>query len=288
MRLPIAIYICISLLLLSVFVGCRNNATDSNTTIDLQKDTIQINYVDSIYNLEDTFTTIIKSLCENLSDSMVEYTNENSSYIIYDFLDPTSFFIYLSNVDCGITGGTCGDYISIIKRHSGNEYKREKQICGKIDSVDFSNGALFYTTITDKKQYKMMLFEELHTIEYLSTNYIPEFEIEFISNSLNVLEENLVFDKSNSDNPDAIQVDFLRIDVNADIALVIYSMKNNQIPYGFAFLRENNKTKRDTGFGGAGNITWNQNQNQVIVKYQSGQQMEQYKVDLMKKSFVKI
>lgn len=288
MRLPIAIYICISVFLLRFLYGCGNNATDTNSDIEVPKDTVAIHYVDSIYNLEDTFTVILKNLCENVSDSMVEYTNENSSYIMYDFIDPTAYFIYLSNVDCGITGGTCGDYITIIKRNSEQEYRREKQVCGKLDSVDFRTGEMYYTTVTDKKQYKMMLFDEDYFVEYLSTNYIPEYEIGYISEALDVLDENLVFEKSKSDNPDAIQVNCHRVDVTGEIALIIYSMKNNQIPYSFAFLREKNKTKRDTGVGGAGSITWNQNQNQVIVKYQSGQQIEQYRIDLQKKSFVKI
>jgi len=246
---------------------------------------VNIQYVDSIYELSDTFTQIKKSLCGSNIDTKLLYTNENSSYIPVDLLDPTAFFIYISNVDCGEPGGTCGDYINIIKRVDDNAYKNLLQVCGQLDSVDFSIMKLYFSTLSDKKQYVVDLASSTPLAQFLSINHIPYSEIEYLAEQLDVLPENLVFAQEKTDNLDAIYVQQQVWD-NNHVKIVQYKLNLNGLPYAFAIIRHTNISK-ETCIGGLGNLTTQVLDGQYNIKYEDGYQTYKYSLDMDKKTFVK-
>lgn len=282
----IGFYQSILLIMVIVTMGCQEKSDISTSQRPLYVDS-NVKYVDSVFILSDTFSQIKRGLCNSDMDSLTEYTNENSSYIPFDILDPTATFIYLSNVDCGVPGGTCGDYISIINRKSNDVYHQKIQVCGVLDSVDFRTMQLYYSSIVERKQYVVDLSTEMPTVEYLSINHIPVSEIEFMSNDLNVMAENLVFDEEPTDNLDAISVRSKISTINDHLKVVVYELNMNSVPYAYAFLRLNNKFIKNQQLGGVGSMSNRGSGSNVEIKYDSGHQVVYYSVDLEKKSFVK-
>lgn len=268
--------------------GCRDSSSEGEGHGDGMADTaVKLEYADTIYRMTDTFTVIKRAMCSNMGYEELDYTNENSLSVPMDFLDPTSAFFFISDVDCGSPGGTCGHFIDFIKRDSLLHYKSRFQVCGHIDSIDFSLQTLFYSSV-DKKQYMVDFAHPPYKPSLLSVNLIPVLEGDYISDVLNVMSEDLICNDMTTDNPDAIRADLVVKQLEPDMTAAFYTLNFNNVPYSFAFIRKKGQPVKGSAIGGAGHITWQDEGQQFVVRYQKVHEVTQYIYDNGKMFFVKL
>ncbi|MBX9448744.1 MAG: hypothetical protein KL787_03045 [Taibaiella sp.] len=233
----------IFLLIILALTACKEKkAEDGKRSTE---DSLGIEYVDSVYILDNEYTRIKSGLCDTIAFDNLNYTNANTQVYTLDTLDSTRRFLFITEVDCGFPSGNCGKSIEIIEKVNDN-YTSKIKVCGVVDSIDLKTKTVVYSTFA-KRKYAIAFGSKTVEPVLVSIHGMPVDDLRDISRELDILEDNLVLKGERTENMDAVAVTFTREKINKNDELLLYKFEYQGSEYSYAFYHQNGKCKQKIG-----------------------------------------
>jgi len=231
----IRLYVSATLLLL--LISCNRKQEHKAIPGNKSKRVARIESVDSEKVIDNEYTRIVLSLCDHIEFKELQYTTGNTTIIGLDIHQPTSCFLFASEISCGFPAGSCGDDIQVIRKDSSG-YRQIFSVCGYVyNSLSETNEGIKSFIYGTGDGYKIKVswngrkFEE--TI--LSINNLNYACIREITRITGIMESDFIPEDPTNDDRMHIRVRTEAVDIGNDRTATLYTVMQQQGASYFLF-----------------------------------------------------